>query len=629
VSGAAAAPGSWRPSLGAWLDPEGVRFRVWAPERRDVQLVLEGEGPGRPGPRLAPDGEGYWEGLVPGLGPGALYRYRLDGEGPFPDPASRRQPRGVHGPSQVVDPARFSWGHSDWPGLGLEDATFYEIHVGTFTRAGTFAGAADRLAELQDLGVSTVELMPVAAFPGRRSWGYDGVDLFAPASAYGEPDDLRRLVDRAHSLGLGVLLDVVYNHLGPDGAYLAQFSPWYFSRTHETPWGAAVNLDGEHSGPVRHFLIENALHWIHEYRFDGLRFDACHALIDESPRHLLAELQSRVRESARPRRVLLIAEDSRNLVHMVQPESAGGWGLDAVWADDLHHQLRVALAGDRDGYYADFTGSLADTAKTLADGWFYQGQHSEHTGGPRGTDPRAVPPRHFVVCLQNHDQVGNRALGERLHHQIDAASWRAASMLLLLAPETPLLFMGQEWGAMSPFLYFTDHEAKLGRLVTEGRRKEFAAFAAFADPVARARIPDPQSEGTFRQSRLGWLERTRDPHAPTLRLYKALLSLRRDLGLGRLERSDYRVRGREGELVLEIRRPDRPGVLVVVRFGGAGVLEAVDERGLATSRDGWKVLLTTEDADFASDPQPPAVGRGSPLPRVAFRRAGGVVLVGA
>lgn len=614
----------WKPSLGAWLEPEGVRFRVWAPERQTVELVLEGE-PAGSEPRLERVGD-YWEGLVPGLGTGALYRYRLDGEGPFPDPASRAQPRGVHGPSQVVDAGRFSWKSRDWPGLALEDTTVYELHVGTFTTAGTFAAAAERLPEIQDLGVSAVELMPIAAFPGRRNWGYDGVDLFAPVSAYGEPDDLRRLVDEAHSLGLGVFLDVVYNHLGPDGAYLGMFSPWYFSRTHETPWGAAVNLDGEGSGPVRHFLIENAMHWVHEYRFDGLRLDACHALIDDSPRHLLAEMQARVRQSASPRRVLMIAEDSRNLAHMVQPESEGGWGLDAIWADDLHHQLRVALAGDREGYYGDFTGSLEDTAKTLADGWYYQGQHSQYTGGPRGTDPCSVQPRHFVVCLQNHDQVGNRALGERLHHQIDEASWRAASTLLLLAPQTPLLFMGQEWGATSPFLYFTDHEAELGQLVTRGRRKEFADFSAFADPAARANIPDPQAETTFRRSRLPWLERTREPHASILRLYRALLKLRRDLELGRLERSQYRVRGREGELVLVIDRPHRPIILGVVRFGGPGVLEQGDGADLATSRDNWRVLLTTEDSPFTSDPMPPTVGRGSPLPRVAFRRAGAVVL---
>jgi maltooligosyltrehalose trehalohydrolase len=494
--------------------------------------------------------------------------------------------------------------------------------VGTFSPEGTFSGVTERLPVLRDLGVSVVELMPVAAFPGRWSWGYDGVDLFAPCAVYGGPDDLRRLVDRAHALGLGVMLDVVYNHLGPDGAYLGRFSPHYFSRVHQTPWGAALNLDGLACGPVREFLIENARHWVHEYHLDGLRLDACHALIDESPRHLLAEMQARVRAAA-PHPVLMVAEDSRNLVGMVRPEADGGWGLDAVWADDLHHQVRVALAGDRDGYYRDFTGSLEDTARTLADGWFYQGQHSDYEGGPRGTDPRAVPPRRFIVCLQNHDQVGNRALGERLHHQVDLASWRAASALLLLAPETPLLFMGQEWSASSPFLYFTDHEESLGRLVTEGRREEFADFAAFAAPEARARIPDPQSPATFEASRLDWAEREHGVHAAMLRLYRALLDLRRERGLGGLERGDYTVTAQEGGLVLEwAGSSGKMLVMVRLRGGGAVTASPAASGGLG---DG-QILLSTEDPEFCSDPRPPTVEPGPPYSRVIFRRAGALVL---
>jgi maltooligosyltrehalose trehalohydrolase len=507
--------------------------------------------------------------------------------------------------------------------VALEDAAIYEVHVGTFTPAGNFAGAAERLAALRDLGVTVVELMPVAAFPGRWSWGYDGVDLFAPCAVYGEPDDLRRLVDRAHSLGLGVMLDVVYNHLGPDGAYLGQFSPHYFNSAHQTPWGAAVNLDGPSCGPVRELLIENARHWVHEYHLDGLRLDACHALVDESPRHLLAELQERVQAGA-PHPVLVVAEDSRNLVKMVQPGSDGGWGLDAVWADDLHHQVRVALAGDRDGYYRDFTGSPTDIARTLEDGWFYQGQRSDYEGGPRGTDPRGAPPRRFVVCVQNHDQVGNRALGERLHHQVDEASWRAACALLLLAPETPLLFMGQEWSASSPFLYFTDHEESLGRLVTEGRRKEFAEFAAFAEPEARARIPDPQSPETFEGSRLDWAEREQGIHASTLRLHRALLALRRERELGRLERDEYTVSGQEGGLVLEVTRSSPSPVLVIAHLGGGG--EVAAHPAPPASSAGWKTLLSTEDPTFTPDPRPPTLDPG---PRVAFRRAGVVVLAPA
>jgi maltooligosyltrehalose trehalohydrolase len=591
-----------------------------------VELLLEG--PHREESRaLEGQADGYWTTLVHDLGAGALYRYRLDEEGPFPDPASRSQPEGVHGPSQVVDPGGFAWTDESWPGPALEDLVVYELHVGAFTRQGTFEAVGERLSELRELGVTAVELMPVAEFPGRRNWGYDGVDLFAPSRAYGSPDDLRRLVDRAHGLGLAVLLDVVYNHLGPDGAYLGRFSPWYLSDAHRTRWGPAVNLDGENSGPVREFFVENAQHWVHEYHLDGLRLDACRALFDSSPRHLLAELQAQVREAAAPRPVLVIAEDSRNLASVVQPETEGGWGLDAVWADDLHHQLRVGLAGDRDGYYRDFTGSLEDTAKTLHDGWFFQGQVSEHFGGPRGTDPTTLPPRRFVVCLQNHDQVGNRARGERLHHQIDEAAWRAASVLLLLAPETPLVFMGQEWGASSPFLYFTDHEKGLGRRVREGRRKELASFFGFSRPGPGEGIPDPQARATFARSRLGWPEREREPHASLVRLYRATLSLRRELGLGSLERGEYRVGGEGGELVLEVTRTGADPVLVVVRLGGAGTLESPEDAAAASDVDPfWRVLLTTEDEEFTSEPRPPVLGKGAGRPRVAFRRAGAVVL---
>jgi maltooligosyltrehalose trehalohydrolase len=590
-----------------------------------VELVVEG--PDAPGVHPMEPAEGHWTAFVPGLAAGALYRYRLDGEGPFPDPASRGQPEGAHGPSQVVDPALFPWEVALWSVPPLEELVLYELHVGTFTLEGTFAAAAERLPELRDLGVTAVELMPVAEFPGRRNWGYDGVCLFAPARVYGTPDDLRRLVDRAHGLGLAVVLDVVYSHVGPEGSTLETFSPRYFSRSRQTPWGAGLNLDGEGSEPVRAFLTENALHWVHEYRFDGLRFDASRALVDDSPRHLLAEMQGRLRETVAPRKLLLIAEDSRNLVEIVQPESEGGWGLDGVWADDLHHQLRVSLTGERGGYYRDFSGSLEDTARTLEDGWFFQGQVSEHFGGPRGTDPWAVAPRHLVVYLQNHDQVGNRAVGERLNHEIDLAAWRAVSVLLLMAPETPLLFMGQEWGASSPFLFFTDHRETLGREVREGRKREFRDFAAFREAAVAGRIPDPQAESTFSQSRLDWSERRLEPHASLLRLYHSALGLRRELGLGRLERRGYRVVGQGGELVLEARPPGRGAVLLVVRLGGPGVLEPGEEVAHpGTAAGGWRVLLSTEQPEFVVNPLPPRVGDESPRPRIAFQRAGAVVL---
>jgi maltooligosyltrehalose trehalohydrolase len=619
----------FRPSLGAWPEKGGVRFRVWAPEHGRVEVALEGDSGAVRAPPMERDGEGYWQALVPGIGAGALYRYRLDGEGPFPDPASRFQPEGVHGPSQVVDPARYEWRAEAWRGRDLDELVAYELHVGTFTPEGTFAGAMAKLEHLRALGVTALELMPLADFPGNRNWGYDGAALFAPARSYGTPDDLRRLVDRAHLLGLGVILDVVYNHLGPDGAYLACFSPRYFTDRHRTPWGAALNFDGDGSEHVRAFFVENALHWLGEYRFDGLRLDATHAIHDGSARHLLAELPARARASVGDRRLLMIAEDNRNLAHMVRGEASQGLGLDAVWADDLHHQLRRHLAGDCDGYYEDYSGTARDVAETLRDGWFYKGQRSTYLDRPRGTDPTGEPPRRYVVCLQNHDQVGNRAHGERLHHQVDEAAFRAATALLLLAPETPLVFMGQEWAASSPFLYFTDHAAELGRLVTEGRRREFARFAAFADAVARARIPDPQAESTFAASRLDWSERPEERHARVERLYRALLDLRKQERPARAERGAFHVRPLDsGALAFHV--APRSGVarhlLAVVRLSGAGAAR-IDADGLFLPRGAaWREALATEEACFAADARPASVVRDREDLVATFSRPGAIVL---
>ncbi|HUG55136.1 MAG TPA: malto-oligosyltrehalose trehalohydrolase [Vicinamibacteria bacterium] len=614
----------WRPSLGAWPEAGGVRFRVWAPARRRVDLVLE-DGPPRPMDKQA---DGTFHGFVPGLSTGARYRYRLDEEeGPFPDPVSRFQPEGVHGPSEVVDPGSFPWSDAGWSGLELDDAVFYELHVGTFTPEGTFAAAMARLPYLRDLGVTAVELMPIADFPGARNWGYDGVSLFAPARCYGRPDDLRRFVDHAHALGLAVALDVVYNHFGPDGAYQGAFSPYYFSDRHFTPWGQAINLDGPHRERVREYFVENASHWVREYHVDGLRLDATHALVDESPRHFLAELTSRVKAVAPEREVLVVAEDHRNLAHMVRPQDEGGWGLDAVWADDLHHQMRRGLAGDSDGYFRDFTGNVRDLAETIQDGWFFKGQRSEHLDGPRGTDPAGLRPRRFVVCLQNHDQVGNRALGERLSHQVDLAAYRAASVLLLCAPETPLLFMGQEWAASSPFLFFTDHNKELGRLVTEGRRREFQTFAGFSDPAARERIPDPQAEETFRRSRLVWPEAEREPHASTRRLYQALLRLRREEPLLRTASWEgFAVRaGGDSALVLARHLPDRGALAAFIQLRGESTV-GLRQADVGPGGGRWSVVLDTEDPSFSPDAVPVDVDLTTSAPRVRFRRPGAVVL---
>ena len=601
---------SWRPSLGAIPDSRGTRFRVLAPRAESLEVQIEGAAPRRV--PMSADGAGGHEAWIEGMRAGARYRIVLGGT-PLPDPASRFQPDGVHGASQVVDPAAFRWRAEGFRGVPLERAVIYEVHVGTFTPEGTFAALEARLPALADLGVTVIELMPLADFPGRRNWGYDGAALFAPARCYGTPDDLRRLVDAAHGLGLGVHLDVVYNHFGPDGAYAVPFNPGVFSERHRSPWGAGINLDGPGSEHVRDFFIENARHWTHEYRMDGLRLDATHAMVDESPRHFTAELAARVRAGAPGRDVLVIAEDGRNQAQMVRPETDGGWGLDAVWADDFHHSLRRLLAGDSDGYFRHLLGTTAELAAIVKGGWRF-GPDFEYGEGDSRTDPSGVPAPRFVIAAQNHDQVGNRAFGERLHHQIPPAAWRAASALLLLAPQTPLLFMGQEWAASAPFRFFTDHAEPLGAQVTRGRIAEFAHFEAFQDAARLERIPDPQALATFEGSRPDWGERGRGVHAATLRLYRALLALRREhpaLQPGAGARHDCRALD-AGTLLL-VREARGARLRAVVRLLGAGAVRLC--------APGMPVL-TTEDATFCDDTHPVQMDGAT----LAFARPGAAVL---
>ncbi len=624
-----------RPGHGArWLG-EATRFRVWAPEARGVELVL-GPEDGTTRVAMAPLDGGWFELRRPDSPPGTRYRYSIDDGSPLPDPASSFQPAGVHGPSEVVDHGAFPWTDQDWSGVRLDDLVLYELHVGTFTPEGTFGAAIHRLPYLAELGVTAIELMPVADFPGERNWGYDGVAPYAPARCYGRPDDLRALVDAAHGAGLAVHLDVVYNHLGPDGAYQGSYASRYYSVTHQTPWGAAINFDGPDSAPVRQYVVDNAVAWIRDYHIDGLRLDATHAIMDESPRHILAEIADAVHQAGREagRAALVIAEDARNLAHLVRPEAEGGFGLDAVWSDDFHHQMRRRLAGDRDGYFQDFDGTAADIAATVRQGWFYCGQHSGYTGRPRGSDPAGLSPRRFVMFLQNHDQVGNRAYGERLHHQVAPSAYRAASVLLLLLPETPLLFMGQEWAASSPMLFFTDHHEALGEAVRNGRRAEFARFAAFADSATRARIPDPQAASTFANSRLSWREQDEKYHRQVLLLYRALLALRRGhppAGSGAAEVADWSP----DVLLLRREGPGGSGLLAVIRLEGSG---AVDLAGHAAARlapgQRWQLALSTGDPAFNADG--PAIGveaggtgpgeSGTALaPVIHFPEAGAVV----
>lgn len=582
-----------------------MRWRVWAPGHRTLEVVLE-DGSGRAVPLLPEEG-GCFGGVLPGARAGTRYKLRVDGEGPFPDPWSRSQPLGVHGPSEVVT-EDFAWGDAGWKGLTPEGLVLYEVHVGTATPEGTFEALIPRLPELKALGVTALELLPLASFPGGRNWGYDGVSLFAPQATYGGPDGLRRLVDAAHRAGLGVVVDAVYNHFGPDGNYLRAYSPHYFNAAHQTPWGDAVNYDGEGSHVVRELVLRNVDMWIRDFHADGLRLDAAHEIRDDSPRHLLTEIAERARAAAGSRSVVVTAEDDRNDTKLVRPASQGGHGLDAVWADDLHHQLRRAFAGDDQGYFRDYTGSTGDIAATLEKGWFYEGQHSVNQQKNRGTPAAPAQPWQFVQCIQNHDQVGNRATGERLGRDVSPAAYRAMSALLLLSPATPLLFMGQEWNASTPFLYFTEHNAELGKLVTEGRRREFASFAKFSGEE----VPDPQAEGTFTASRLDWAERERAPHRGTLALYRELLRLRAgDPCLTERRRGSFSARALgEGGLLLERRASPSgggPALQLVVALKGRVELPLPA---------GAELVLWTEEARFDG------AGGASPLERGTLRLEG-------
>jgi malto-oligosyltrehalose trehalohydrolase len=510
--------------FGAELAPQGgVRFSLWAPAHAHIELELS---PQRLPLQRGADG---WHTLtVPQARAGAHYRYVLPDGTCVPDPASRYQPRDVHGPSEVIDPLAYHWHDTHWHGRAWHEAVLYELHVGAFSAAGTFSAAIERLEHLAALGVTAIELMPVADFPGTRDWGYDGALPFAPDSSYGRPEQLKALIDAAHARQLMVLLDVVYNHFGPEGNYLPLYAPQFFSARHHTPWGAAINFDGEDCGTVREYFIHNALYWLDEYHLDGLRFDAVHAIIDTGPRHILEELAARVRAAQLPRNVHLVLENERNEPRWLERDSDGvPQRYDAQWNDDVHHVLHVAACGEREGYYGDYHDDGARLARALAQGFAFQGETMRYRGEARGQPSAHLPPQAFVAFIQNHDQIGNRACGERLSALAPAAALRAVTALYLLLPQVPMLFMGEEWHSARPFLFFCDFGASLADAVRDGRRAEFAHFEAFRDPLARARIPDPLAVTTFQDSKLDWECLAEPAHAAVLRWYTQLLAVRR------------------------------------------------------------------------------------------------------
>jgi maltooligosyltrehalose trehalohydrolase len=506
-----------------------IRFRLWAPAATRIELGLDDGKTPRRIPMQSLD-QGWFELITDAATAGSHYRFRVDGKQQVPDPASRFQPQDVHGPSEVIDPQNFDWLDEGWIGRPWSGAVIYELHVGTFTPAGTFSAACERLDYLADLGVTAIELMPVADFPGLRNWGYDGVLPFAPESIYGRPEDLKNLVQSAHRRGLMVLLDVVYNHFGPEGNYLGSYAPQFFTDRHHTPWGNAINFDGPDSRMVRDFFIQNTLYWISEYHLDGLRLDAVHAIIDDSTPHILTELADAVRNSVdADRHVHLILENDLNQSRFLRrTDRCGEKTYDAQWNDDLHHTLHVLLTGERDGYYIDYADDPLDQlGRSLTEGFAYQGEASLlRNRRERGEATHGVPLTAFVSFLQNHDQIGNRAFGERINALADPRAVRAAAAIVLLAPSPPLFFMGEEFGTQTPFLFFCDFEKGLAQAVAAGRRNELARFERFSNPHVRACIPDPNDETTFESSKLNWKELEDEDRRAWFRFHRHLLKLR-------------------------------------------------------------------------------------------------------
>jgi len=543
---------------------------------------------------LSREASGYFSGHVAGAAAGARYRFRLDDESTtFPDPASRFQPEGPHGSSEIVDPTTFAWEDDDWPGLSLTGQVLYEMHIGTFTPEGTWLSAAKALERLKDLGITAIEMMPVAEFPGGFGWGYDGVDLFAPSHLYGTPDDLRRFVARAHALGLGVILDVVYNHFGPDGCYLKSFAPDYFTQKYKTEWGDAVNFDGENAAGAREFMIANAQYWIAEFHFDGLRLDATQTIHDSSNPHILACISEAAREAAGERKILMVAENEEQHAALARSPAAGGCGIDALWNDDFHHSALVAMTGHNAAYYSDYAGSPQEFISAAKYGYLFQGQYYAWQDQKRGLPAFDLDPAQFIVFLENHDQVANSAAGLRLHQLTSPGLMRAFTALMLLLPGTPMLFQGQEFQSSKPFLYFADHRGKLGQAVTEGRRKFLAQFPHLTSAEWKPASPsDPQS---FEDCKLDWREFA--SHLPAVALHRDLLALRRSDPVFRTQKTraiDGAVLGPEAFL-LRFFGDEGDDRLLFINYGRDLNYASIAEPLLSPPADrSWQILWSSE-----------------------------------
>ncbi|WP_046862640.1 malto-oligosyltrehalose trehalohydrolase [Microvirga massiliensis] len=589
--------------IGAEPTENGTSFRVWAPSRDTVAVVLE-DGTEHP---LDREPTGHFSGVVPNARTGTPYRFRLDtDETLYPDPASRFQPDGPHGPSQVLDSTRYAWRDGNWRGAKLQGQVIYEMHVGTFTPEGTWTAAIDKLPNLKGIGITLIEMMPVNDFPGRFGWGYDGVDLFAPTGRYGSPDDLRAFVDAAHQFGIGVILDVVYNHFGPDGNYLAQFTPDYFTDRYENEWGAAINFDGPNAEGVREFFISNARYWIDEFHFDGLRLDATQSIHDSSQKHIITELTRAAREAASGREIIVIGENEPQLTDLVRPSEKGGYGLDALWNDDFHHSAMVALTGRRQAYYTDHAGAPQEFISSAKYGYLFQGQIYSWQGKRRGTPGLDIPPAHFVNFVQNHDQIANSGRGRRFHQRTSPGRARAMTALMLLLPGTPMLFQGQEFWASTPFLYFADHKPELGRLVRKGREEFLSQFPNIASEEMSEHLADPRSPETFESCRLDWAEFDRNVEA--VALHRDLLKLRRDHSAFARQRPgalDGAVLGSEA-FVLRFFGDAGDDRLLLVNLGLDLDLRSIPDPLVAPPEDRlWYVLWSSEHPSYGGSGTPP------------------------
>jgi maltooligosyltrehalose trehalohydrolase len=603
--------------IGAEVQDGGAHFRVWAPKCQSVTLVLLGTD-GQTERQVLPlerEKGGYFSIFAEGATAGDLYGYALDEHRQlYPDPASRFQPRGVHGPSQLMHSA-YEWRATDWRGVQLHGQVAYEMHLGTFTPQGTWAAACERLAHLKDVGVTLIEVMPIADFNGEFGWGYDGVAWFAPYHIYGLPDDARRFIDEAHQHGLGVILDVVYNHFGSSGNYTGAYSPYYFSTRHPTEWGDAINYDGEHARPVREFVLANVAYWIDEFRFDGLRIDATQAIYDDSPRHLLAELSETARKAAGERSIVLFAENESQQICHLDSIDQGGYGLDSMWNDDFHHACRVAATGHAEFYYADYAGSPQEIVSAVKRGYLYQGQYAPRQQRHRGTPTRGKQAAQFTHFLQNHDQVANSGRALRLNQLTSAGRYRALTAVLLLGPQTPLLFMGQEFGATTPFNYFADHEVDLAKLVREGRWGFIRNFPRVKTWGEKGELADPSLRDTFEQSKLDWDECQRN--APILELHRDLLRLRREDPIFSQQdwsMIDGAVIGPEAFL-LRWMPADENDRLLCVNLGRDLSWQPVTEPlAAAPAKCDWKLLWSSERFEYGGAGTPPFDAKGWVVP---------------